>query len=562
MAISKAPSATQAVEHSQPSAFNARKMSQEQMDIIHCPAPVVIGQAFAGTGKTTTGTGYAHTFPNKKILVLCYNRATAADAKSRYPQNATIETTHSLAFKVLSEKMRARVPSRWSAVTVRSELALIGARSDMRTAGIVTSLLSEFFISDAHELDAKLHGKHARLTLSASDPSIQAAVPIARSLWYAMNTDEPINGKIPNTISIPHDAYLKRFVIQAQNLDYDTIIFDEAQDANPITLELLRRQYESKNSSGQYTKVIYLGDRNQAIYEFRGAVNAMENLPDGAIILPLTQSWRFGKRTAAVANLILGELKGERLQIEGMGRDEPYQKQVRAFLSRTNADLLSRAASVRGEGVHWVGGPQSYRIGILNDAFNLRRGQMSEIKDPYIKRHFFSWKDFESAAKFDSESSILLDLCETYHDEIPNLVESIVRNAVQAPADAQMILTTAHKSKGLEWDHVQIADDFRDTFDLAESWLRGASQSFPEQEVNLMYVAATRARYSLTPSNNMFQWFEELPKHRLARVRQFDPLEVAPVEETVRVAHPGTIHARGSRFANIAPVPGGRRRTA
>ena len=48
---------------------------------------------------------------------------------------------------------------------------------------------------------------------------------------------------------------------------------------------------------------------------------------------------------------------------------------------------------------------------------------------------------------------------------------------------AQIILTTAHKSKGKEWDHVILADDY------PVNAILGGNQ----QEINLLYVAATRA---------------------------------------------------------------------
>ena len=50
--------------------FDPKRLSQEQLDIIHCDAQVIVGQAFAGTGKSTTGLGYTALHPDKKILVV------------------------------------------------------------------------------------------------------------------------------------------------------------------------------------------------------------------------------------------------------------------------------------------------------------------------------------------------------------------------------------------------------------------------------------------------------------------------------------------------------------
>lgn len=52
-----------------------------------------------------------------------------------------------------------------------------------------------------------------------------------------------------------------------------------------------------------------------------------------------------------------------------------------------------------------------------------------------------------------------------------------------------VILTTAHKSKGREWDIVLLADDFPSVYND-----KGEFVGLDDQERNLVYVAATRAK--------------------------------------------------------------------
>jgi hypothetical protein len=85
---------------------------------------------------------------------------------------------------------------------------------------------------------------------------------------------------------IGHDIYLKLWAFSEPNIPADYVLFDEAQDADPLMLGILLRQ--------RSTQVIYVGDAHQQIYAWRGAVNAMQQLP-----LPesrLTTSFRFGER--------------------------------------------------------------------------------------------------------------------------------------------------------------------------------------------------------------------------------------------------------------------------
>ena len=68
------------------------------------------------------------------------------------------------------------------------------------------------------------------------------------------------NERIPAT----HDVYLKLYQLSKPSIQgYDYIMLDEAQDANPSILDIL---------SHQQIQRIYVGDKNQQIYEFRGTI--------------------------------------------------------------------------------------------------------------------------------------------------------------------------------------------------------------------------------------------------------------------------------------------------
>jgi hypothetical protein len=62
------------------------------------------------------------------------------------------------------------------------------------------------------------------------------------------------------------------------------------------------------------------------------------------------------------------------------------------------------------------------------------------------------------------------------------------------PADrAELRVSTAHKSKGLEWDRVRIASDFREPLDK----VTGQPLPIPREDSMLAYVAVTRAKLVL-----------------------------------------------------------------
>jgi F-box protein 18 (helicase) len=57
-----------------------------------------------------------------------------------------------------------------------------------------------------------------------------------------------------------------------------------------------------------------------------------------------------------------------------------------------------------------------------------------------------------------------------------------------------LIFVTAHKSKGLEWDHVSLMDDFHDYYQDGKFQ---TSELIDPDEINLAYVATTRAKQKL-----------------------------------------------------------------
>src|SRR3546814_20592793 len=72
-----------------------------------------------------------------------------------------------------------------------------------------------------------------------------------------------------STLTDPLFPYTTLFRSQP-NLGKDYVIFDEFQDANPVTAQLVKMQHELYG-----TKLLYLGDEHQSIYAFRGAQDAM-----------------------------------------------------------------------------------------------------------------------------------------------------------------------------------------------------------------------------------------------------------------------------------------------
>jgi superfamily I DNA/RNA helicase len=148
-----------------------------------------------------------------------------------------------------------------------------------------------------------------------------------------------------------HDGYFKRWSLSDPEIPGTFILMDEAQDTNPAMLAAL------KNQDAQ---VVYVGDRYQQIYEWRGAVNAMERVTTKHEC-SLTQSFRFGNAIADAASILLQSL-GERQRLTGtpnipskLGCGQPN-----AILCRTNAAVIDYVIQAFAADItpHVLGGTQ------------------------------------------------------------------------------------------------------------------------------------------------------------------------------------------------------------
>lgn len=484
---------------SSPASF---KFDDYQQAIIDCNDAQVVGEAIAGSGKTATAVGVAQARPKERILYLCLNKANATEASRRFPSNVDCRTSHSLAFSGVGRFYKDRITVKWRPRLVADEMNIARPRD----AATAMDVLANFFSStDTQITEAHVEDVAAKWNMDSWEAS--RTVGVATKLWERM-CDRA------DKISLPHDAYLKMYALSQPQLAYDRVIVDEAQDTNPVTAQIVLAQ--------RHAKLLLVGDRHQSIYAFRGATNAMEEFAGmGATVLRMPRTWRFGQRTADIANALLSSYKEESNEIIGMGKDAPYKAgSPFAVLSRTNAQLFAEAISSRGKGVHWVGGIEGYKVESVCDTYRLYSRDFHAIKDPMLRR-YTSWNQFtdEAADTKDAEAKILIKLVDTYGHDIPRIVEDMRRNEVHDKNQATRILATAHKSKGLEFDYVQMAADFNEKLaDADEEILQQGFLSVGlKQEINLLYVSVTRARMECNPNQEIQVWLEGRKAEKLAK---------------------------------------------
>lgn len=473
-----------------------------QSEVIACYDKNIVAEARAGAGKTTMAVGFTEARKDSRFLYLCFGKANQVEAAARFGSHVECRTGHSLAYGAVGYKFRNQLSGKsWSARDFAAQMRL----PSLRTAAVVQAILGKYFTSVDVSLDYE-HLLDVAEEWDITPGEAESLLALSKLAWHKIQ--QPGSG-----VSMSPDAYLKMWALTNPRLTkYTHIVLDEGQDTNPVMARILEQQTHAHK--------LLIGDRHQSIFLFRGALNAMEQFAaSGASVFQMPRTWRFGPEIAHTANELLGFFKGEQVKIIGAGPAAAKRTEnKRAVLSRTNTGLYAEAAAVLGKNTHWMGGVEQYRLDALVDAYMLKTGRLSEIRDSTL-RGFQSWEQFkdEAGSTRNSEARILIKLTEQYDKDIPYLVHCFRTNALATEAGANLVLSTAHKAKGMDWDVVQIAEDFDCTNKALNDMLLAPELPLSAkhaQEINLLYVAVTRARHVLQLNGETSDFLKNITRHR------------------------------------------------
>jgi superfamily I DNA/RNA helicase len=477
------------------------KPTDEQIDIID---KFALGgnlriNAMAGTGKTSTTIMIAES-TQKRGVYLAFNKAIADEARGRFPGNIVCMTTHSMAYRTIiargysGKKLSGKMSGAMLAYKSNARGNLI-----KRTVGkeklfynldgrskcmLVVSALQRWQRS-AHLVVKPFHvpveGKLAKLMPEIVEEIRDVVAEEANRVWQQIvdpKSDYPLG----------HDGYLKLWALSNPEIPGDFIIVDEAQDTNAVTLGVIKNQTK---------QIVAVGDKNQAIYSWRGAENAMVDLPcdqEGT----LSKSFRFGQEVADAANTVLRAL-GTKTKLIG---NEKIDSSVisdkttptDAILYRTNARMIDGISRMLDSGLtpQIVGGTKELET-VLASVIKLQNGQPAEYPP-----EFFGYNNWDEV-RADSENSDDLKRWVALIEKVeaPKLLD-LISNLPDNEDDADVTLTTGHKSKGREWPTIRLADDFMSCLPPDQDFARERYASGAiDEDLRLYYVAKTRARETL-----------------------------------------------------------------
>jgi F-box protein, helicase, 18 len=525
------------------------KPTEEQQAILDATGRVLLINARAGTGKTTTLRMIASAHPDKKVLYLVFNRKAREEAEGKFPRNVEVRTVHSLAYS----KSVGEVEN----FSIADMLPAFKGHSNPQQLAAVSHDLVEFFmnspfpkVEEAMEVFQEDHlsslSEEIRdLVEDARDRIVQAAREILGQ-WY--RKERPY----------PHDFYLKLFHREGgfdQALGrFDRVLVDEGQDLSPIMLDALSRCQR---------RIVIVGDTHQQIYSFRYAIDAMKRFPFDDT-RDLTLSFRFGKTIADLASVFIREAKGEKgFRIRGnpdrsskvsfyTAHPRPKAGERCAVLSRTNLALFEHALGLRATGIPFsLQGNIAGILGRILDVYRLSEGEHDKIRDPLI-RSFENLEDLETYASDldDFQLTNMVHVVREYARVLPDAVFDIMKiskTTADNPKGPGVILSTVHGAKGQEYDRVYIDADIAASLSRPEALV---TPTFGD-EANIAYVGFTRAiRHLYLPPD-----FKDIltPEWQTA-LKRYEPPAPPKIAHGPR-AKPSRTELRGFSVPRHAPLP-------
>lgn len=549
--------------------------------------PPLVVEALAGTGKTTVVKMIAADYARlgKKVLYLAFNRAiveeTRIDARGAYE----CRTAHGLAFlnvgsdvvrkyektkeiflldrdlkKLLGIDARLQCPDvQLDEDEFRNDLELELFSKKERAAGTVINIrqirgsvlldsiiyiFTLFRKSVIRELsrDFVVANLKDSMEWPWSEAGFAESATVIDYVWEkSVEYWNRVTDLEDFVFPLDHDSYLKMWQISEPALDFDVIIFDEAQDADPVMVDIIENQSAIK---------LWVGDSQQQIYAWRGAVNTL-SVVNAASRGMITVTQRFGSPIDAIANAFLTPLDSNSIKpnpevqsfvefrVPVSNVENAQTAPVELELFRTNLSLLNRFIFLTDKGVN---------VRVLADLelLNQRLAGLLDIArgDPPEYSAFAHFLDFHDLVSYVNRQLIRAQKSPfasqpNWFPDVLLLLRHVLATLngllVYRPADEQMLiqweklgdaieranrangpadctLATAHKAKGLTCDEVWVHSCFCENsmYDLPRSVEEAVNQMKTvyasesrsavakiEEEQRLCYVAVTRARRRL-----------------------------------------------------------------
>lgn len=471
-------------------------------------------QAVAGAGKTTSLVEGAKLMKGSKAF-LAFNKKIADEIGTKLVANkvanAEASTFHSMGMKAWGKFVGSRI--KVDAYKIPN-LIQDHKNIDEEYAGFVTRLVSlakqSNFVPDTDIANWQgMVDKHDLGSDLGKNQKVEIGIGYAIAILAA-------NNRMRNTIDFDDMIYFPVVNAIEMPIRFDWVMVDEAQDTNP-TRRAMAGMLCKPNG-----RMVFVGDKHQAIYGFTGAdADAVDLIIKAykCTELPLTVTYRCPKAVVQAAQAYVSHITAHDSAPEGevsnVSRADFESTGVKslvggqdAILCRKVAPLVKTAYSLIRSGVACqIEGKSDIGKQILQMLNKWKRvksladfiDKLSDWETSQVAKH----TDEKGNPKKNKETLIenirdraetIRFLCEGCNDMqcVKDKIGSMFGDTPEGGKSYRVILSTVHKSKGREFKRVYVLgfNEYMPSKMAKQAWQI-------EQENNLIYVAMTRAQKKL-----------------------------------------------------------------
>lgn len=433
---------------------------------------ILLVDATAGSGKTSTAQLVVNTIKPKRTLYTAFNKAIVKESAAKFPNSVECKTLHALALSYVRPKLPIEP---FTYLCVKEKLSYPDKYA-------VIKAIDEFYRSrsiDVYKyMDTKLTKEKLR--------------PIACKY---------VEGMFEDRVNPTFNFLLKYFhlLLDEGQVDpkYDMVIFDELQDSTEVALEIFKAL--------KCDKKMGLGDQFQAIYGFMNLVNGFELLVNVSDTLHLTQSFRCSIPIAKKVEKFCKKYLSKDFTF--IGTENPVKDGKTAFITATNAKIVERINMLHKE-------KKGYTLTRpLKEIFAapLALATVSGGKEVLHKQYKFLNKEYKNYTMSSYQSFFHYIKKEVEDEEIHSAVDllmkfkaeninifNVLADAKKAKKDPKLTVGTFYSLKGLGYETVYIENDLNGAVEASkEAVLEGVDTDNHHTYLKGYYVACTRARINL-----------------------------------------------------------------
>lgn len=419
--------------------------------------------ATAGSGKTFTLCKLAEiTPPIKSSIFLAFNKSIAEELSNRLPRTTKASTLHSCSLSALCKafSLDFRLSDSKNFSLAKEKMDFKGIHPK-RIPGIIMKVcrlydLMRFnLVPDDIEAIIALGDRYGE---DVNENLAKRAIEL-RSLNLKIADSYFLNnggGKLPIDFT-DMLYYATRYIDRKEFKQYNVVMLDECQDISPLQFEVVKM---CKTPRG---RLIAVGDEKQSIYSFMGSnldsLQAIKNSPN-TVTLPLSMTYRCAESIVDEACTVFpggivaapGAAKG--IVDEGTIHDA---REGDFVLCRNNAPLADAFISLIRQGKKCsiigkeFGDELVYLIDSVEDVWGLEQ-ILLDLETKLSKKGLKNPTKTETYDKVNEKVNVLLSLYE-YFGSLDK-VRSVIYDIFVENASKGIVLSTIHKSKGLEADRV------------------------------------------------------------------------------------------------------------